>query len=822
MNAVATGRYQAAGKLLLRRGLALLLALGLGLGLAACGTLSYVPSSVDGADFLTRGLDQRNGSVKVRAAVPDAAETRRLTGLDLYKQGIQPLWLEVENSGSQPLRIALSSIDREYFSPIEVAYMNRGPYSAAGYAAMEAWFHRHALERTVPPGETRRGFVYTHLTPGTKAFNLDIFGDRGAYNFTFFVPLPGFSADYTRVDFSALYPPAAIRQLDRENLATVLENELACCATGPGGAGDGGPLNVAMVGSPVALRRALFRGGWWESRADDPGTRQAREHHYLGRSPDAIFTLNRSDSSERLQLHLWRAPWDVDGEPGWVGQVLYRRLRSGLEALPALDRYLDGGGRLRLFARESVESDVDSAHRYLIQNLWYNQSLRYVGFVGGVEPSGPEAPRTTFDGFPYVTDGFRAVMILSEQPVAMSETKMIYQPSRGAATLQGEVVPAPNDRLHRQQQGNLTITSAVPSAEEARAIFGVDLYRRNIQPVWLEVENRSDRTLVLTPYGLDPAYFSPRESAQRLRGNALDDGDISSGAFEKRAINHLRLPPRSRHSGYIFTRVDEGTKSFNVDVVGDGEPYLMTFVIPVPGLKLDHYSRDFAGLYPVEELQDVDLPGLAEALERLPCCVRDASGEDSGDPLNLVFVGAIDDLYYAFLRAGWDETETIYATSLWKTGLSALSGGRYRYSPVSPLYVFGRAQDAAFQRARSSIHERNHFRLWLTPLRLEGKPVWVGQISRDIGVHFTWRTITTHKIDPDVDETREYLLENLAYAQAVKRFGYTGGVGAADYGAPRGNLTGDPYFTDGRRLLLWLSREQTAIDSIEVLDAELR
>ena len=34
------------------------------------------------------------------------------------------------------------------------------------------------------------------------------------------------------------------------------------------------------------------------------------------------------------------------------------------------------------------------------------------------------------------------------------------------------------------------------------------------------------------------------------------------------------------------------------------------------------------------------------------------------------------------------------------------------------------------------------------------KPVWIGQISRDIGVRFTFKTWppVTHKIDPDFDE----------------------------------------------------------------------
>jgi hypothetical protein len=380
---------------------------------------------------------------------------------------------------------------------------------------------------------------------------------------------------------------------------------------------------------------------------------------------------------------------------------------------------------------------------------------------------------------------------------------------------QGQNVPAPNERLYSQTERDLVVSTAVPSAEETRSIFGADLYRKNIQPVWVQVENRGDKTLFLTPIGMDPAYYTPRESASRIR----EDADAQqSSQLERSGVTRLLVAPRSIQSGYVFTQVDEGTKSFNVDVIGGGEPYLMSFFVPVPGLKLDHYEVDIKGMYSGQEIIDVDLPQLVAELERLPCCVRDVAGEDRGDPLNLVFIGETQDIYYAFLRAGWDQTETIYGASLFKTAASALTGGRYRYSPVSALYVFGRSQDVALQRARSSINERNHLRIWLTPLRLEGKPVWIGQISRDIGVHFTWRTITTHKIDPNVDETREFLLEDMAYSQALEKFGYVGGVGPAAYDQPRGNLTGDPYFTDGRRVVMWIAHQQRSIGEIEVMD----
>jgi hypothetical protein len=382
---------------------------------------------------------------------------------------------------------------------------------------------------------------------------------------------------------------------------------------------------------------------------------------------------------------------------------------------------------------------------------------------------------------------------------------------------QGKQVEAPNDRLHVRTDGNLVISAAVPSVDETRQIFGVNLYGKNIQPVWVQVENLADNTVYLTPMGLDPAYFTPREAANRIR----ERRDASySGQFEARGHIQMAVPARSIQSGYIFSRVDEGTKSFNVDVIGDGEAHMLTFNIPVPGLKLDHYNIDIKAIYDESEIRDVGMQELVAELESMPCCVRDKKGETKGDPLNIVLIGSVKDLYWAFMRAGWDETETIYGNSLFKTAKSTLFKSSYRYSPVSALYVFGRAQDVAFQRIRSSIDERNHFRLWLTPLRFEGEPVWIGQISRDIGVHFTKKTITTHKIDPDVDETREYLAEDMAFSQSLKAFGYIGGVGAADYDNPRGNLTGDPYFTDGRRVIMWISGNPSGLDEIQVVDLE--
>ncbi len=403
-----------------------LLAVLLLVALAGCGMQPFRGSDPREAGFLARSQTQVSGSISVTAAVPDAAETKLLTGLDLYGQGIQPVWLTVENHGEQPARIALRSIDRDYYSPIEVAYMNRGRFSSSGYEQMQRWFYDNGLHRSIPPGGSTSGFVFTHLRRGTKGFNLDIFSAHRGYNFTFFVPIPGFEADYTTVDFAHLYAPEEIRELDYPGLKTLLENEFDCCATGPEQSLDGGPLNVVFVATPLALRRALLRGQWLESRADSLMLANARKHQFMGRGPDAIFFLDRPGGKEMLNLHVWLAPWEVDGTPVWIGQVYYREVNKALAGgLDSLE-ILRNSAFLKRFMRESVAADVDSAARFLLQNFWYNQSLDGIGVVTGAGAASQEQPRITFDGIGYFTDGLRYVIAVPETPVDLGAPQSLF------------------------------------------------------------------------------------------------------------------------------------------------------------------------------------------------------------------------------------------------------------------------------------------------------------------------------------------------------------------------------------------------------------
>jgi hypothetical protein len=143
-------------------------------GLAGCGGKAYVYEPIDSGRFLSAAERQSDGPIQVSAAVPGREETERLFGIDLYDQGIQPVWLQVENSADVLARYAPVSTDPEYFAPLEVAYMNRRGYSKESREVMNERFHNLAMPRYIAAGETRSGFVFTHADPGAKGFNVAI------------------------------------------------------------------------------------------------------------------------------------------------------------------------------------------------------------------------------------------------------------------------------------------------------------------------------------------------------------------------------------------------------------------------------------------------------------------------------------------------------------------------------------------------------------------------------------------------------------------------------------------------------------------------
>ena len=364
-------------------------------------------------------------------------------------------------------------------------------------------------------------------------------------------------------------------------------------------------------------------------------------------------------------------------------------------------------------------------------------------------------------------------------------------------------------RRETQEQDGLRVSVAALSDEEGRRHLGVDLAKEGVQPVWFEIQNRTGEVAWFLPIGTDPAYFAPFEVAwmfhrpfAKERNARIEEHFLSLALPEQ-------LPPGGSARGFLFTHRSEGAKFVRAQVLSRKRLREMRFIARVPGGRWDFESVDFARLAPASSRREVSAAELGALLARLPAVASGEGGQGAADPLNLVLVADLHTGLFPFVTRGWALTEPFDLSAAWKTVAAFLLGEGYATSPVSPLYVFGRPQDVALQKPRNSIHQRNHLRLWLTDLTVGGKPVWLGQVSRDVGVRLTTHSwyLTTHTIDPDVDEARDYLLQDLGFSGYVDRIGYANGVGPAPRTAPRHNLTGDPYFTDGQRLVVFLEDE---------------
>jgi len=378
------------------------------------------------------------------------------------------------------------------------------------------------------------------------------------------------------------------------------------------------------------------------------------------------------------------------------------------------------------------------------------------------------------------------------------------------------------DRAQSKSDWEVRVSAAVPTAGEAMALFNADLIRKEIQPIWVKVENHGDNPYYLISTATDPNYFSPLEAAYAV-SSSLSQADRNELELYFRSMS-FRNPilPNTAVSGFIFTNLDEGEKVVQIDLIAAERVKFFTFFLQIPGMRVDYQMVNFDSLYAQEKVVELNENELRTALENLPCCTSNEEGSEYGDPINLVVIGQFKDIAAAFARRGWLPAEETYSTAVWKTIKSFLFGSRYRYSPVSPLYFYGRHQDFARQKPRHDIHERNHLRLWYSPMRFQGRPVFVGQISRDIGVHFTTKTWppVTHKIDPDIDDARNALLEDLIFSQMLAQVGFVKGAGLARPSKPRMNQTGDPYFTDGNRTVLILDQGPIALNQIKSLDWE--
>ncbi|WP_154097167.1 LssY C-terminal domain-containing protein [Microbacterium testaceum] len=144
-----------------------------------------------------------------------------------------------------------------------------------------------------------------------------------------------------------------------------------------------------------------------------------------------------------------------------------------------------------------------------------------------------------------------------------------------------------------------------------------------------------------------------------------------------------------------------------------------------------------------------------------------------GDPVNLAFQGEREAIEAVMAAAGWIAADPVSLRSSWRIITSTLRRRSYPRAPVSPLFLFGRMQDLAYQQeVAGSPAQRHHVRLWKCPdgwLLPGGRRVdWLaaGTFDRAVGLSlFTLQV--THRIDADTDIERDHIVGSVRAVPGV-------------------------------------------------------
>jgi hypothetical protein len=163
-----------------------------------------------------------------------------------------------------------------------------------------------------------------------------------------------------------------------------------------------------------------------------------------------------------------------------------------------------------------------------------------------------------------------------------------------------------------------------------------------------------------------------------------------------------------------------------------------------------------------------------QILDQIPRRVRDKDGR-AGDMVNFIILGSQERLKSAFEGSGWVLVDRTKADAVLHGLLSTLSKEEYVEMPMSELYLFGRPQDFGFAHADpyAVVATRHHLRVWKAPIAVGGQTLWVGAATHDVGFDTDQRNGgVTHRIDPDIDDEREYVARTLLESGIVTQWSH--------------------------------------------------
>ena len=385
--------------------------------------------------------------------------------------------------------------------------------------------------------------------------------------------------------------------------------------------------------------------------------------------------------------------------------------------------------------------------------------------------------------------------------VTMFALMVLFMAMTGCATWQtpGKFDISPlRARAVTEEINGVRLSTTVLSSAESKRMFGADLNKQGVQPIWIEVENTTSQTLWLLRTGTDPDIFSPLEVAWSYHAAfAQETNAIVDDHFEAMAFHPL-IAAHSTQSGIMYTNPHREIRLLNVDLLGQGDLFPFTLFPLIPDGSGSHHARAvMKRFHETNAVNYQSLDVLRSALEQMPCCATNHDGSEIGDPFNVIMVGDFDDVSAALVRRDY------------RVQILELDNKQYLYD---------RPPDVAIRKQGQGGSPANWLRLWLAPARFQGKAVFLIQAGRPVGGRFIDIEEEDLMLHPDVDEARNLTIQDMMYSGGLGKLAFIEGVGEIARSNPRSSLDGSSYYTDGLRAVMFFVTRPSTLSDVDILD----
>ena len=389
---------------------------------------------------------------------------------------------------------------------------------------------------------------------------------------------------------------------------------------------------------------------------------------------------------------------------------------------------------------------------------------------------------------------------VSKQVMSLALSYFLYLLLTGCSTWRAPAAiddTALRERAVTVSDREVQVSATVLSIEDNLNYFGANINDTGIQSIWVEVVNKSPHTLWLLQSGTDPDYFSPLEVAWSLHTPFSPGTNTEIDEhFDELSFENL-IPPGTTRSGILYVNPHHETRVLNIDLLGQQTIFPFTLFPPIPEDRDE--KKDIETRKRLEASRQYDYQeetAFRTALEQLPCCAVDSRTSVATAPVNIIFVGKLDDIGSALARRG------------------------YRRDPRSSDQthrVFGRPPVIVLRKTGQGGVPANWMRMWAAPFRYQGQPVILAQSGRPVGGRFLPADGGQLVLHPDVDNTRTLVIEDMLYSGGLAKIGYVADVEPVTDEQLRNHPDKYSYHTDGLRAVLFISDRYLSISDVQFL-----